>query len=44
MNEIGENSIGMDTFIQDIHYILKDINENQDKKCAEIKDHFKKNY
>jgi hypothetical protein len=37
----NEPGTGIDTFIQDIHYILKDINETQDKKRAEIKDHFK---
>lgn len=44
MNEVGditENSVGMDMFIQDIHCILKDINETQDKKRNEIKNHFK---
>ena len=41
ISEIGENSVVIDTFIQDIHCILKDINETQDKKCNEIKDHFK---
>lgn len=41
MNEVGENSVGMNMFIEDIHYILKDINENQDKNRNEIKNHFK---
>jgi hypothetical protein len=40
MDEL-EPGTGIDSFIQDIHYILKDINETQDKKRAEIKDHFK---
>jgi len=39
MNEIGELG-GMDTFIQDIQCILKDINETQSKKRTEIKEHF----
>ena len=39
MNEIGELG-GTDLFIQDIHCILKDINENQNKKRTEIKEHF----
>ena len=40
MNEIGEPG-GTDLFIQDIQCILKDINETQEKKCGEIKEHFK---
>jgi chromosome condensin MukBEF ATPase and DNA-binding subunit MukB len=36
-----EPGSGIDTFIQDIHYILKEINESQNIKRAEIKDHFK---
>jgi hypothetical protein len=41
IDDIDKNTLRMDMFIQDIQYILKDINENQDKKCTEIKDHFK---
>ena len=40
IGELGENSIDTDMFIQDIHCILKDINENQNKKRTEIKEHF----
>ena len=40
MNEIGEPD-GIDTFIQDIQCILKDINRHHEKKHTEIKDHFK---
>lgn len=40
MNEIGEPD-GIDTFIQDIQCILKDINRDHEKKHTEIKDHFK---
>ena len=44
MNEIDEpieNNMEIDTFIQDIQCILQDINENQNKKRTEIKEHFK---
>uniref|UniRef100_A0A6C0HIG2 Uncharacterized protein n=1 Tax=viral metagenome TaxID=1070528 RepID=A0A6C0HIG2_9ZZZZ len=40
MDEI-ESITGIDTFIQDIRYILKEINESQHAKRNEIREHFK---
>lgn len=41
MNELSENNVGIDFFIQDIKCILKDINKNHIEKNEEINNHFK---